>query len=260
MKEIVKVQKASYAKYEELLLQKSALEKEALIWEQNYVRVFGELIIEIFNEKIKCIKKKKAISFCQAAINRGRAVTEEKIEKCVEEESRRYQKTLDSMIEEHKAAKAAGSVTELELLTIKKIYHKLVKLIHPDLNPNFAGNEKFQELWFQIVVAYNGNDLNSLQELENLVAKALEQSGQNVEKIEILDIEKKIADVEEEIKTIKETTPYQYQFLLLDPNAVAEKKKQLEEELRQYKEHANQLDQILKGMLEDGVPIIWETN
>ena len=164
------------------------------------------------------------------------------------------------MIEEHKAAKAAGSVTELELLTIKKIYHKLVKLIHPDLNPNFAGNEKFQELWFQIVVAYNGNDLNSLQELENLVAKALEQSGQNVEKIEILDIEKKIADVEEEIKTIKETDPYQYQFLLLDPDAVAEKKKQLEEELRQYKEHANQLDQILKGMLEDGVPIIWETN
>ena len=71
MKEIVKVQKASYAKSEELLLQKSALEKEALIWEQNYVRVFGELIIEIFNEKIKCIKKKKAISFCQAAINRG---------------------------------------------------------------------------------------------------------------------------------------------------------------------------------------------
>lgn len=144
MKEIVKVQKASYAKYEELLLQKSALEKEALIWEQNYVRVFGELIIEIFNEKIKCIKKKKAISFCQAAINRGRAVTEEKIEKCVEEESRRYQKTLDSMIEEHKAAKAAGSVTELELLTIKKIYHKLVKLIHPDLNPNFAGTRSFR--------------------------------------------------------------------------------------------------------------------
>lgn len=102
--------------------------------------------------------------------------------------------------------------------------------------------------------------MKSLQELENLVAKALEQSGQNVEKIEILDIEKKIADVEEEIKTIKETAPYQYQFLLLDPNAVAEKKKQLEEELRQYKEHANQLDQILKGMLEDGVPIIWETN
>ncbi len=260
MKEIVKVQKASYAKYEELLLQKSALEKEALIWEQNYVRVFGELIIEIFNEKIECIKKKRAISFCQAAINRGHAVTEEKIEKCVEEESRRYQKTLDSMIEEHKATKAAGCVTELELLTIKKIYHKLVKLIHPDLNPNFADNEELQELWSQIVVAYNGNDLKSLQELENLVAKALEQSGQNVEKIEILDIEKKIADVEEEIKTIKETDPYQYQFLLLDPNAVAEKKKQLEEELRQYKEHANQLDQILKGMLEDGVPIIWETN
>ena len=260
MQEIVNVQRASYAKYEELLLKKSALRKEALGWERDYTRVFGGLVIEIFNEKIQCVKKKKAISFCQVAINRGRAVTKEEIEKYVEEESKKYQETLDSMIEEHKAAKAAGSVTELEFLTIKKIYRKLVKLIHPDLNPNFAGNEKFQELWFQIVVAYNGNDLKSLQELETLVAKALEQSGLGVEKIEIPDIEKKTADVEEEIKTIKETDPYQYQFLLLDPDAVAEKKKQMENELKEYKEYANHLDRILEGMLKDGVPIVWETN
>ena len=79
-------------------------------------------MIEIFNEKIQCVKKKKAISFCQVAINRGRAVTKEEIEKYVEEESKKYQETLDSMIEEHKAAKAAGRVTELEFLTIKKRY------------------------------------------------------------------------------------------------------------------------------------------
>ncbi len=48
--EIVKIKKTSYGKYEELLLLREALKNEALIWNQEYNRAFGELIIAVFNE------------------------------------------------------------------------------------------------------------------------------------------------------------------------------------------------------------------
>ena len=40
--EIVKIKKTSYGKYEELLLLREALKNEALIWNQEYNRAFGD--------------------------------------------------------------------------------------------------------------------------------------------------------------------------------------------------------------------------
>lgn len=110
------------------------------------------------------------------------------------------------------------------------------------------------------VIAYNCNDLKLLYELEVLVSKALDSlSGGQVE-IEIPDIDEKIAELEKEIQIIMETDPYQYKFLLCDKEGVEEKKRTLQEELRQYKDYGEQLDEILNGLLSSGVSITWEMN
>ena len=81
-----------------------------------------------------------------------------------------------------------------------------------------------------------------------------------IDKIEIPDIEEKISELEQEIQRIMETDPYQYKFLLGDKEAVEEKKRSLEEELKQYQDYGEQLDGILNSLMMSGVTITWEMN
>ena len=64
----------------------------------------------------------------------------------LEKEFAEYQAKLDQMIEENKAVKKDESVSEAERLKIKRIYHHLVKKIHPDMNPMTEKNEELMHL------------------------------------------------------------------------------------------------------------------
>ena len=179
----------------------------------------------------------------------------------VDEATGKLHAHLDRMVEDYKSSKETGMVTELDLLRIKKIYHKLVKLIHPDINPKVGDSKELKELWNRIVTAYNNNDLKMLQELEVLTVKAVDRlnDGKPIE-IEIPDIERKIADLEEEIRTLIETDPYQYKFLLADSDAVEAKKASLSQELKAFQEYGRHLDGILADYLSSGADIKWLMN
>lgn len=257
---IVRVRNSLYDRYEELLLRRDALRKEAFQLEREYVRTFGDLILEVFQLKLECIRRKKTIEFCQAAANRGKSVEQSKLQDFLKQELAALQTQLDEMVKDADAAKKTGTVTEVELLQIKKIYHKMVKKIHPDVNPVVAKTEALQELWNRMVVAYNCNNLKEMQETEVLITKALEQLGNETTDIEIPNIEEKITELEEEIIKIRETDPYQFKYILDDPDAVADKKNSLNEEKKSYEEYGNQLDKILQGLVESGVSFTWRMN
>ena len=260
MNEIIREKNASYDRYEELLLRRDAVRKEAFQFERAYVREFGDMILEVFRLKLECIRKKKTIEYCQMAANHGKSVDQKKLQEYLKNELAAFQEQLDRMVKDAENSKKTGNVTEAELLQIKKIYHKMVKVIHPDINPKIAQSEKLQELWHRMVVAYNCNDLKEMQETEVLITKALEQMGNATIEIEIPNIEEKIAQLEEEIKNIRETDPYQYKFLLDDSEAVGEKKNSLDEEKKSYEEYSNQLEEILQGLVESGVSFTWRMN
>ncbi len=63
MNDIIRVKNVSYDRYEELLMRRDAIKKEAFQYERAYVREFGDLILEIFQMKLECIRKKKTIEF-----------------------------------------------------------------------------------------------------------------------------------------------------------------------------------------------------
>ena len=60
---VIKVKNASYDRYEELIMRREELKKECLFWSNEYTRVFGELVVAIFKEKLLCAKKKKALEY-----------------------------------------------------------------------------------------------------------------------------------------------------------------------------------------------------
>ena len=57
--------------YEDLILQRDRLEKEADQIRLNYLREFGEEITAAFQARIDCIALKKSITFCQMKKNAG---------------------------------------------------------------------------------------------------------------------------------------------------------------------------------------------
>lgn len=260
MNDIIKVKNTSYGRYEELLLERDNLKKEAFIMQRNYVAEFGDLILQVFEKKLECIRKKKTIEFAQAAVNHGKSVDQDELQTYLEKEMAAFQEQLDAMIDDTKSAKERERISEHDLLKIRRVYHKLVKLIHPDINPLTEENETLSDLWQRVQIAYNCNNLKDIEELEMLVTTSLDKMGVGVMEIDIPNIDDKISELEAEIIRIRETDPYMYKYLLEDPEAVAEKNKALKDELKSYEDYAAQLDAILEGLISNGVSFTWRMN
>ena len=257
---IIKVKNSSYARYEELLLKRDDVKKKAFQYGMEYNRTFGELILKVFEKKVEGIRKKKTLEYCQTFKNHGKKVDMAGLQTYLERQLAEYEKRLKDMVEENEAAKSTGTVTEAELLQIKRIYRRMVKKIHPDINPLTNTNEELKGLWQRLVIAYECNELKELKETEVLINALMAKLDLGVMEIEIPDIEVKIAELEEEIERIMNTDPYQYRYLLEDEAAVAEKKKALEEELKEYEEYSNRLEEMLNSVLGYGMTFTFRMN
>ena len=260
MSEMIWLGNAAYDKYVELIRERDRMKKIAFQMNQEYIRTFGELILSVFRKKLECIRKKKMIAFCQAAINRGEVVDQAALQAYLTKEMEEYRKQLDDMIRENENARSGGEITQYELLKIKKIYHRIAKRIHPDIFPKTNEEPVLKELWNRAVAAYECNDLEGLTECEMLVNKALDEMGLDMEISEIPDIEEKIISLKAQIKKICETDPYQYKYLLEDPEAVEAKKESLAEELKSYEDYDRQLEDMLAEIMGNGGVIAWQMN
>lgn len=252
MDEIIKSKDGNYERYEDLLCKRDQLEKEASIYMDDYIRTFGELLTEVFKEKVACIEKKKAISYCQAMINRGNVINQDEFNAYINEQMADYYKQIEQMVADNEAAKKVTYSPEATVRKVKQLYRKIVKLIHPDINPKTKEDGVLSELWNRITMAYHMNNLEDMEELEVLIINALEQIGFDTIDIEIPNIEEKIAAVEARIDEIVSTDPYQYKYLLEDRELVNEKKQNIHDELKEYREYHEELEKILEQLLLQG--------
>lgn len=260
MNELIKVTNDDFGRYEELLLRRDKIKKEAHSWQLAYMKEFGDVITELFKLKIECIKKKKAIAFCQAAVNKGQTISQSELEAYLETETKAYYEQLQDMIDQNDIAHSGTKIDSTVVVQVKKLYRKIAKLIHPDINPRTNDTEELKKLWNMVVVSYQANDFETLQESEVLVNRALDNLGLDSLEIEIKNLDQKIEHLEEEILHIKETDPYQYKFLLMNQEAVQEKHTGLEKEQKEYQDYEKQLDQIMDQLMMSGVSMIWQMN
>lgn len=244
--------------YEKLLFERDRVKKEADNYLRLYIHEFGELITELFRKKISCIEKKKMISYCQAAVNYGKLINIEEMNRYIEIEMSDYQQQLNDMMENNKTCKDLDTISQNEYLKIKRLYRKIAKKIHPDLNPVTENSPALSELWINVMNAYHRNDLESLEQLEVQINSVLRETGIPTDETDIPDIEDKIQSLENEIETILSTDPYQYKFILDDEGLVKEKKEELSKEIEIYSNYENQLKDILKSLIERGAKFTWE--
>lgn len=250
--DLIKSGESKYEQYENLLLERDQVSKEAgQIWTV-YLQLFGKLISDNYGEKLECIKCKKTIAYYQNALNHGGVVDSAAMEKYLQQEMAEYYSNLRRMLKNNEEAQNAGTSTPYEVERAKTLYRRLAKLIHPDINPETDHSETLQELWQRIMIAYHHNDVKELAELEVLVRKALKDLGAEEIKVDIPDIDEKIDAIKNEIENIKNTEPYSLRYLVEDEDAAEKKKAELKDELETYQKYRKELNEVILQMLQSG--------
>lgn len=261
MNELTKGKESAYEQYEKLILQRDQLEKEAESIFRIYVNKFGKLITDSYEMQIECIKIKKMISYCQAAINRGQMIDRDQIMHQVDLEMQEYYAKLDEMLSDNEKCKQLEFSSDYTVRRVKKLYRMIAKKLHPDINPMTDQDETLQELWMRVMIAYHANDLKGMTELVVLVDSALEDAGWEQNRIDIPDIADKIREITAEIYQIRHTEPYMHKYLIENEAKTKEKKKELRAELKQFKAYRDELQETLNQMLlSGGFKFTWQMN
>ena len=235
--------------YENLILQRDRLEKEAEQYRMEFFREFGELITDTFQVRVDCIALKKSIAFCQAKRNAEEEIDPISMQEFIDLIMMAYKTQMEELLSLTEAGKTMTSISVLEVEEIKRIYRRIAKRLHPDICPLTAEEPELMEQFQKALSAYRRNDLKALREAEALINRFLKERGIELEPLEIEDLPEKIADLEMEIAQIIESEPYIYKTLLEDPDAIEKKRSELEAEKEEYLNYKKELQTHLESLL-----------
>ena len=249
MNEPIETYEALYERYENLILQRDRLMKDAGLYRLNYLREFGDETTESFRLRIDCIALKKSISFCQMKINAGEEIDPISMQEFIDAGMLAYTEQLKDLTAMVDAGKSLKPISLLDAEEIKRIYRRIAKRLHPDICPLTVERPELMELFQRVLSAYRANDLKEIREAEILINRCLKESGEEPFPAEIEDLPEKINDLEVEISNILNTEPYSFKMLLDDDEAVEKKHKELEEEIEYYRNYRKELQAHLESLI-----------
>lgn len=247
-------------KYVRLIIKRDQLLKEAACYEDEYLREFGEEMLNLYEEKVKCIEVRKKIHHCQARVNHHDPIDREKMEKMVFLEMQDYYENLKGLQNDVKQAKEMKQVSAYTAMEAKRHYRNIAKMVHPDIQPLAKENAFMREVWERAVKAYRACEADELAEIELVTARQLKRLGIKETEIPPVDqVEEKIERIRNQINHIINTDPYQYRELLLHPELVEERHDELLDEMMQYQNYRIELEKMLELFLSEGdVTILWK--
>lgn len=111
--------------------------------ETEYMSQVGILEYKLFELQCGILRLKRKIQLYQIKINRQETPNEKEIDEQLDTEYKEYQEQLNKMsndLQETLNRKNYGILTEEDSKELKRIYRKLIKKLHPDLNKE--SNEK----------------------------------------------------------------------------------------------------------------------
>lgn len=231
---------ALYDDYKNIILKRDRIKKEAFEYQQQYLRVFGNLHKLEFKLQIDCIALKKKIEFCTQCVNHNKEIFMTELNQYIDHIMEEYYEDLKNLEEDVNHSKDVTLISREDVKEIKKIYYKIAKLIHPDMHPELFEKEEVKDLWNRALIAYTCNDLKELREIEVLV------SVYNSCKVDIKveDLNEKIEKIKKEIIEIKSRTPYMYKDILENRIKIRELKEKLNESIESLQDYKKQLESI----------------
>jgi len=143
---------------------------------------------------------------------------------------------------------------EQPLPNAKELYRKIVKKLHPDMNPN--ATEHDLELFHRAAKAYEEGDIMTLQaiydEVYGLDSEVVSQE-ENMETLMSLreQLLERIQKASEEIENIKKDFPYTEKEFLDNPEAVKTKQEAIIQLIQEYEKEILRLTKLLQEISQE---------
>lgn len=220
--------------------------------ETEYMLNLGSIEYKAYEAQCAALRLKRKIELIQAKKNRQEKIIISAIEEVLDNEFAEYKKQLDEQINKMNDAlrrSKAEVLSDEENRELKKLYRKIVKSLHPDINPDFS--EAQIKLFDNAVQAYKNGDLVTLRIIGEMVANnllpeqhkdAMMQLAEEKERLQGL-----LKSIRNSIENIKTEYPYTMKEILEDTDKTEQKKQELESILSQY----NELISIYKAKIEE---------
>lgn len=155
------------------------------------------------------------------------------IDEQLEKELEEFYKILNAKLGEIEDAKIRQGLPRLSVeedKELKSLYRKLIKKLHPDMNPNVTEYEK--ELFNKVVECYENGNLLELQMIEiSLEDKSITVENSLEEKQRLTKLVDKLTS---QIQEIKSTYPYILKETLVNKEKTIERYKELNEIYDRY--------------------------
>jgi len=222
--------------------------------ETEYMSKVEILEYKLFEFQCKIWRLRRKIELYQMKINRQEIPNNKEIEEQLDSEYKEYEEKLNNMssdLQEALNRKNFGVLSEEDSKELKRIYRKLIKKLHPDLNKD--NSEKNKNLLIQVTRAYENGDLETLRNLELLTDEIIERESIETGELEELKASKEkyeniVNTLLDEIKQIMERFPYNKKAFIKDDVLVQKRKNELENEMNLCKEVYADLEKLLKQL------------
>lgn len=220
--------------------------------ETEYMLKLGGIEYKAYEAQCTALRLKRKIELIQAKKNRQEKIIISALEEALDNEFAEYQKQLNEQIDKmNDALKRSKSevLSDEDSKELKKLYRKIVKVLHPDINPDVTKAQV--QLFDNAVTAYKSGDLGTLRIINEMVGNnplpeqhkdAMTQLAQEKERLQGL-----LKSITESIEKIKTEYPYTMKAILEDEEKTEQKKRELEGVLEDY----NELIRAYKAKIEE---------
>ena len=218
-----------------------------------YQTKLGPWELRLLEARCDVTRLKRKVEMVQASLNRGQKPDLDAIDAHLELEFITWQQEMKGAAQKIEAAqfRLEHQLTTEQDAELKKLYHALVKKLHPDVNPDLTEDQK--RLWAQVLAAYEAGNLDELKALTLLAdhgAKA-PSAPDSIEKLRA-EHERLIASVKAmlaQLEEIKVQPPFNMQAHLQDEAWVTARRAEIDSSVTALHEQAATLANHLQALL-----------
>lgn len=234
---------------ETLMARDHLLFHEAEILKAEYMEKVGMLEYKLFEFQIAFQRLKRKVELVRQKINCQEKVNIQAIEYKLDAEYAEYEERIAIRLAEiTELMNISGVMAEDDSKEIRGLYKKLVKRLHPDLNPNLTDEEYI--LFHKAVIAYQNSDISTLRRIDMLTDKiGTSDNKYEAKKLRYNNLKKACEAMEKEMLEIRKTFPFDKKDFLKDKQAVKQRQSELKASLDEYKVKYAELEVTLKELI-----------